>query len=247
MKTILLLSLCLISSGFASVSSYTIENIAFPDDMPPEIGGVAFDKDGNLYACLRRGDVVVTKPGKDPKSTKWKVFATGLHNPMGMVLVAPGHILVSQMAELTEIIDTDQDGKADRYNNLSTEFGISGNYHETNAICRDGDGGYYIALGTASHNGPTFHTPRGDYSKEGRRGRNFSSNHLRGWVVHYDKNGKLTPFASGFRMHNGITRSPDGEIWCGDNQGDWRGGSPFIMFVQAPLMVIHQVWSGILT
>ena len=82
MKTILLLSLCLISSGFASVSSYTIENIAFPDDMPPEIGGLAFDKDGNLYACLRRGDVVVTKPSKDPKSTKWKVFATGLHNPM---------------------------------------------------------------------------------------------------------------------------------------------------------------------
>jgi hypothetical protein len=131
MKTILLLSLCLISSGFASVSSYTIENIPFPDDMPPEIGGLAFDKDGNLYACLRRGDVVVTKPGKDPKSTKWKVFATGLHNPMGMILVAPGHILVSQMAELTEIIDTDQDGKADRYNNLSTDFGISGNYHET--------------------------------------------------------------------------------------------------------------------
>ena len=138
------------------------------------------------------------------------------------------------MAELTEIIDTDGDGTADRYNNLSTAFGISGNYHETNAICSDGDGGYYLALGTASHNGPTFFSPRGEYSKEGRRGRNFSSNHLRGWVVRYHKNGTLTPFASGFRMHNGITRSSDGEIWCGDNQGDWRGGSPSIMFVQAP-------------
>ena len=224
MKAFILFFLFLTSCVFAS--NYTIENMAFPEDMPPEVGGLAFDKKGNLYACLRRGDVVVTNPGKDPKLTKWEIFATGLHNPMGMVLVAPGHILVSQMAELTEIIDTDQDGKADRYNNLSTDFGISGNYHETNAICRDGDGGYYIALGTASHNGPTFHTPRGEYSKEGRRGRNFSSNQLRGWVVHYDKNGKLTPFASGFRMHNGITRSPDGQIWCGDNQGDWRGGSP---------------------
>ena len=36
--------------------------------------------------------------------------------------------------------------------------------------------------------------------------------------MRYHKDGKLTPFASGFRMHNGITRSPDGEIWCGDNQ-----------------------------
>ena len=226
MKKILSLFLCLSSSLSASVNSYTVENIAFPNDMPPEVGGLAFDEKGYLYACLRRGDVVIAKPGKDPKATKWEVFATGLHNPMGMILVKPGHIIVSQMAELTEIIDTDQDGKADRYNNLSTDFGISGNYHETNAICPDGNGGYYIALGTASHNGPTFHTPRGEYSKEGRRGRNFSSNQLRGWIVHYEKNGKLSPFASGFRMHNGITRSPDGEIWSGDNQGDWRGGSP---------------------
>ena len=226
MKFFILVILSLASSLSASVSSYSIENINFPDDMPPEIGGLAFDQNGNLYACLRRGDVVVTKPGNNPNLTKWKVFATGLHNPMGMLLVGPGHIIVSQMAELTEIIDTDMDGIADRYNNLSTDFGISGNYHETNAICRDGNGGLFIALGTASHNGPTFFSPRGEYSKDGRRGRNFSSNQLRGWVVHYDKNGKLSPFASGFRMHNGITRSPDGEIWCGDNQGDWRGGSP---------------------
>ena len=52
----------------ASKSSYQIENIAFPDDMPPEIGGLAIDKKGNLYACLRRGDVLVTKPNKDAAS-----------------------------------------------------------------------------------------------------------------------------------------------------------------------------------
>jgi glucose/arabinose dehydrogenase len=225
MKTLLYLSFTLTAS-LVSAASYTIEDIAFPKDMPAEVGGLAFDKQGYLYACLRRGDVVVTKPGQDPESTKWKVFATGLHNPMGMILLAPGHILVSQMAELTEIIDSDKDGKADQYNNISTQFGISGNYHETNALCQDGKGGYYMALGTASHNGPTFFNTRATYSMDGRRGRNFSSNLLRGWVVHVDKNGKLTPFASGFRMHNGISTSPDGELWCGDNQGDWRGGSP---------------------
>ncbi|MEG3604747.1 MAG: DUF6807 family protein [Verrucomicrobiota bacterium] len=226
MKPFFPLVLCLFQSSFASTSSYLVENLAFPDDMPPEVGGLAFDGKGNLYACLRRGDIVVTKPGKDPHAIEWKIFATGLHNPMGMQWVGPGRLVVSQMAELTEVIDTDEDGVADRYVNLSTAFGISGNYHETNAICPDGEGGYYVALGTASHNGPTFFSPRGEYSKQGRRGRNFSSNHLRGWVVRYHKNGQLTPFASGFRMHNGIARSPDGEIWCGDNQGDWRGGSP---------------------
>ena len=27
-------------------------------------------------------------------------------------------------------------------------------------------------------------------------------------------------------MHNGIARDESGNLWCGDNQGDWRGGSP---------------------
>ena len=134
MKFNLLLILSLCSQAVASTSSYQIENMAFPDDMPPEVGDLAFDKNGNLYACLRRGDVLVTKPGKDPSSTKWKVFATGLHNPMGMELIGPGHIVVTQMAEFTEIIDTDQDEVADRYNNLASDFGISGNYHEIKKV-----------------------------------------------------------------------------------------------------------------
>ena len=71
MKKILSLFLCLSSSLSASVNSYTVENIAFPDDMPPEVGGLAIDENGYLYACLRRGDVVITKPGKDLKATKW--------------------------------------------------------------------------------------------------------------------------------------------------------------------------------
>jgi hypothetical protein len=58
MKAFILFFLFLTSCVFAS--NYTIENMAFPEDMPPEVGGLAFDKKGNLYACLRRGDVVVT-------------------------------------------------------------------------------------------------------------------------------------------------------------------------------------------
>jgi hypothetical protein len=48
----------------------------------------------------------------------------------------------------------------------------------------------------------------------------------KGWVMHYSKDGKVTPFASGFRMHNGIMRDSRGDIWCTDNQGDWRATTP---------------------
>ena len=42
--------------------------------------------------------------------------------PNGNGINWTGHIVVTQMAEFTEIIDTDQDGKADRYNNLASDF-----------------------------------------------------------------------------------------------------------------------------
>jgi hypothetical protein len=49
----------------------------------------------------------------------------------------------------------------------------------------------------------------------------------KGWILHLDKAGELTQWASGFRMPNGIYTDPDGETWCGDNQGDWKAITPF--------------------
>lgn len=227
LKSISLLLLTAFSSTSAiAEESYVIDRLAFPDDMPPEVGGLEFASDGTLYVALRRGDILTAKPSDDPKAFKWKRFATGFHNACGIHIVKPGHIVIGQMAELTEVIDHDGDGTADEYKNLSTGFGLTGNYHETMDICSDNKGGYYIAPGTASHNGPTFGTLRGPYSKIGRYGRNFSAGQYRGWVLHVAADGKVTPISSGYRMHNGIERAPNGTIWCGDNQGDWRAASP---------------------
>ena len=219
-------SVLLLVAGTATAQGYLIDSLEFPKDMPPEIGALDFARDGMLYVSLRRGDVMTAKPSKDPKGFRWKRFATGFHNGCGMHIVKPGHLIISQMAELTEVIDLDGDGVADEYNKLETGIGLSGNYHETNAICPDGKGGLYVAGGTASHNGPTSSTPLGRYSKIGRYGRNYSAVQYRGWVMHRAKDGSITPFSSGYRMHNGIEFDPGTGVWCGDNQGDWRAGSP---------------------
>lgn len=218
--------------------SYTIDRVAFPEDMPPEIGAVEFAKNGDLYVALRRGDIIVAKPTEDPKKFKWHHFASGFHNPCGIHVVEPGSIVIGQMAELTAVKDTDNDGIADEYKSLSTDFGLSGNYHETMDISPDGKGGYYLAPGTASHNGPTFATPRGSYSKIGRHGRNFSSVQYRGWILHWTPEDGIKPVASGFRMHNGIELDPEGNLWCGDNQGDWRAASP-VYHVTPGLFAAH--------
>ncbi len=206
---------------------YKLDDIRLPEGVPPEVGGVTFDANGDLYVVLRRSDVFRAKPGADPKAFDWKLFASGFHNGCGIVSPEPGKILVTQMAELTSATDTDGDGVADQYRTVADGWGLSGNYHETNHLCPDGKGGYFLAIGTASHNGPVFEHTKGEYSKFGRRGRNFSAVKNRGWIMHLDKSGELTQWASGFRMHNGIYTDPDGETWCGDNQGDWKAITPF--------------------
>jgi hypothetical protein len=227
--TILLAAFAALASANAAEfkDSYKLEDVSLPEGVPPEVGGVTFDSEGNLYVCLRRSDVFRAKPTDDPKAFEWKLFASGFHNGCGISSPEPGKILVTQMAEMTSAADTDGDGMADQYRNVADGWGLSGNYHETNAFCPDGKGGYFLAVGTASYNGPTFEHTKGEYSKFGRRGRNFSSVKNKGWILHLDKAGELTQWASGFRMPNGIYTDPEGETWSGDNQGDWKAVTPF--------------------
>lgn len=203
-----------------------VEDIALPKDSPPEVGGIDFAPDGSLFVVLRRGDVFRAMPNTDPAGFQWSLFATGFHNGCGIDAVTPRKIRVTEMSEMTEAEDTNDDGRADRYRRFAAGWGLSGNYHETNSLSEDGQGGYYLAIGTASFNGPTFKHTLGDYSAFGRRGRNFSSVKWRGWVLHADPQGNLTPFANGFRMHNGIYVDPRGEVWSSDNQGDWKATTP---------------------
>jgi hypothetical protein len=216
-----------LASAKPMAEAYKVEDIVTPKDVPPEVGGLAFDSQGTLYMLLRRGDVLVTKPSADPTAFKWKLFATGFDNGNGIVVPEPGRILVTQMAELTEATDTDKDGSADRYRTITAEWGLSGNYHEANAICSDGKGGYYLGLGTASFSGPTFNYTKGAYNAFGRRGRNYSSVAYRGWAAHVTPDGTFEPLASGFRMLNGLSMDDEGNLWSSDNQGDWKAVTPF--------------------
>ena len=223
----LFLTFMLLTSAVSAADSYKIDNIQFPHYVLPEVGGLGFNPNGELVVALRRHGVLIAKPSADPKKFVWRVFSEdSLHNSCGLHVISNNEVIVSQMAELTRIKDTDGDGIADLYQTISDKWGVSGNYHETNTITPDGKDGWYIAIGTASHNGPTFYNTKGKYSDEGREGRNYAAVQWKGWVLHIDKDGKTTPFASGFRANNGITRSPDGKIYVTDNQGDWRGTSP---------------------
>jgi len=224
----LLISLSLLAVAISTrAESYRVESISFPHWVAPEVGDVDFTPDGEIVVALRRHGVLMATPTADPTAFNWRAFSTdSLHNSCGLQVISRSEILISQMAELTRLTDTDGDGIADLYENVADDWGVSGNYHETNALTPDGDGGWYLAIGTASHNGPTFYHTRGEFSDQGRNGRNFAAVPWKGWIVHADANGKITPFAKGFRAHNGIMIDPQGRMFATDNQGDWRGTSP---------------------
>ncbi len=225
----LLISAFLCCFGHAMPSDYyKVEDIGLPKDIAPEIGGLAFNSKGELVVLLRRHGILIGTPTNNPNSVKWRTFSDmSMHNPMGLLLESDHSMLVPQMAELTRIVDTNKDGVADTYENVSSAFGLSGNYHETTGgPVPDGRGNVFLAVGTASHNGPVFKHTQGQFSAIGRRGRNYSAVEYRGWVVKITPEGELLPWASGFRANNGIALRTDDSLWVTDNQGDWRGTSP---------------------
>lgn len=233
MMKVLLLLVTLVLAGTARTDAmpseyYSVEDIALPKHVAPEIGGLAFNSKGELVVLLRRHGIIIGKPTSDPDTFEWRTFTdVSMHNAMGLLLESDDTMLVSQMAELTRISDSDGDGLADSFEAVSTSFGLSGNYHETSGgPIPDGRGNWFLAIGTASHNGPVFYHTRGEYSPIGRRGRNYSAVEYRGWVIKVHPDGSTTPWASGFRANNGIALNTDDSLWVTDNQGDWIGTSP---------------------
>ncbi len=216
------------SAHAAETDAYRVEEITVPPGVAPEVGGLAFNSKGELVVVTRRSGILIGKPAKDPAAFEWRVFSNeSLHEPLGVLVEKDNQLLVPTFPELTRITDTDGDGVADRYDTVSDAWGVSGAYHESVVgPVPDGEGNWFLNIGTASHNGPTFAHTRGRYSAIGRRGRNFSSVEWRGWVVKIKPDGSLIPWASGFRANNGIALGPDGTVWVTDNQGDFIPTSP---------------------
>ncbi|MDA7789716.1 hypothetical protein N8967_03225, partial [Akkermansiaceae bacterium] len=105
-----------------------------------QIDGLDFLPDGRMVVCLPSGEVFFY----DPKTSGWQIFAEGLHNPLGIIAESNSSLVISQRPEVTRVSDTDGDGKADFYQVMTDEFGMSGNYHEFHFTpVKDKEGNYF--------------------------------------------------------------------------------------------------------
>ncbi|MFL0161033.1 hypothetical protein [Aquirufa salirivi] len=186
---------------------YEIKTLPIPQDIYLEIGGIATMPDGRLGVSTRRGEIwIIDNPyQKESHQTYYRRFASGMHEILGLAY-KDGAFYCSQRGELTKVTDTDRDGVADRYEPIY-QFQLSGNYHEyTYGPVFDKNGDMWVTLNLA-----WVGFGEGKFSK------------WRGWLVKISPDGKLEPFAAGLRSPAGYSINLDGDIFYGENQGDWVG------------------------
>lgn len=186
---------------------YEIKTLPIPKEIYLEVGGLATMPDGRLAVSTRRGEIwIIENPYQSANhQVHYKRFASGMHEVLGLAY-RDGAFYCSQRGELTKITDTDRDGVADLYEPVY-QFDISGNYHEyTYGPVFDKNGDMLVTLNLA-----WVGFGEGKFAK------------WRGWLVKIHPDGTLEPYAAGLRSPAGYSINQDGDIFYGENQGDWVG------------------------
>lgn len=185
---------------------FPIKTLPIPQGIYLEIGGMTFLPNDALAVSTRRGEIwIISNPyQKNGRPPVFKRFAHGMHEVLGLNFIK-GDLYCVQRSELTRLRDLDGDGEADEYKTMYS-WPLAGNYHEyAYGPMLDKDGNMVVTLNL----GWTDH------------GVSLSKWH--GWMLKFDKDFKMTPFATGFRSPAAFALNEAGDIFYAENQGDWVG------------------------
>jgi hypothetical protein len=202
----------------AGDGAYVVDTLTLPTDNPWKSwmrpSGIDFFPDGRLALCTLNGDVWVVSGIDDSlKELKWRRFATGLYEPLGLKVV-DDTVYVLGRDRITRLHDLNNDGEADFYENFNSDAPCSANYHGfAFDLCVDSKGSFY-------------------YTRAGQRMHPDLPDH--GALLRVSKDGsKLEAIASGLRAANGMAIGPGDLITVGDNQGNWTPSSKINVVKQA--------------
>lgn len=181
---------------------YRIVNIPMPDGLVIEAGAFEVLPDQRIAVGTRRGDIYFISGVDEPKpAPKYHLFATGLDEIFGLAH-RDNALFVTQSCELTRVLDTNADGRADRFETVSDAWGYA-NYHEYAFGSKfDADGNLYVALGLSA----SYH----------------SRALFRGWAIKITPDGRSIPIASGMRSPAGIGDNEHGSLFYIESQGPWN-------------------------
>jgi hypothetical protein len=192
-------------------SPYTLETFTIPESLKLEVSGLALLPDGSMAIAIRKGEIWIASQTNDPTSTRYRKYASGLHEPLGLAY-RDGALYTVQRTELTRIRDTDEDGFADEYWTIAKGWGVTGNYHEyAYGPQFDDQGNAWITLNIGIGKGPVPEDTA-----------------WRGWSIKVTPDGSWQPVSGGFRSPSGMGLHPDGGIFATDQQGNWFPTCPLL-------------------
>lgn len=185
---------------------FKIMKVSAPEGTILEVGGLTMLPNGNLGVSTRRGDVFIVE---NPTSLRpyFRKFASGLHEVLGLAY-KDGALYCAQRGELTKLVDTNKDGKADIYETVYA-WPLSGHYHEYSFGPKIAPDGSFFVTGNVAFGNEQWW--RGE-----------SRVPWRGWTMKISPDGKMEPWATGMRSPAGLGMI-DGELFYSDNQGEYVG------------------------
>jgi glucose/arabinose dehydrogenase len=187
---------------------YRIISLDYPPDVTLEASGLARLPGGKLAVAIRRGEVWVAENPYAPegKGVRWKRFASGLHEPLGLAF-HDGALYTTQRSEVTRLRDTNGDGTADEYTCAAKGWGVSGAYHEYAYGPKfDSAGNMWVTLNCTM--GDSF-VPQKDW---------------RGFSLRITPDGAWKPVSGGMRSPSGIGINAAGDVFYSEQQGNWNCG-----------------------
>ncbi|MFA6945193.1 MAG: c-type cytochrome [Pedobacter sp.] len=208
---------------------FKIMKVATPEGIILEVGGLVSLPNGDLGISTRRGDVFIVE---NPTSSRpyFRKFASGMHEVLGLAY-KDGALYCAQRGELTKLVDTNMDGKADVYETVYS-WPLSGHYHEYSFGPKIAPDGSFFVTGNVAFG-----------NEEWWRGE--SRVQWRGWAMRITEDGKMQPWATGMRSPAG-PGFLNNELFYTDNQGDWMGSGALWKIEKGDFMghPAGLAWSG---
>lgn len=207
--------------------AYITDSITSPEKNPwnrrVRFGGFDFFPDGRRAAfCTHDGDIWIVSGIDDQlKNLEWTRFASGLYEPLGLVIDGET-IYVSARDGILRFRDFNGDGEADFYENFNNEVMSTEGFHEfVFDLHRDAAGNFYFAKANPVNGGG-----RGFGDQQRSQGNGTVCSHA-GCLFRVSPDGKkFEVIARGFRAPNGIGVRADGQVTTSDNEGTWVPTTP---------------------
>lgn len=181
---------------------YPLVDLPIPKDLIIEAGAFCEMPNGRVAVGTRHGEIYIIS-GMDEKKPNptYHLYASGLDEIFGLDY-RDGAFTVTQSCEVTRVSDTKHNGKADKFETISDNWGYA-NYHEYAFGSKyDPQGNLFVSLGLS-------------YSYE-------SHSLYRGFILKINKEGKTEAYASGLRSPAGIGPNEHGSLFYIESQGPWN-------------------------